>query len=98
MSVAAVITIRMKRILAYMRDRQAFTPETAIPQEEIPYADRWYFRRLVEYGAIKRIQSRCYLDEIFAQQYWRDRRKRAFWFLLIAMLLTGVGVLLWNLK
>lgn len=88
MSAAAVIAIRRKRIFAYLRDRQAFTPETAIPQEDIPYADRWYFQRLVEYGAIKRIHRRCYLDETLVQKYWCDRRKRAFWFSIVVIVMT----------
>ena len=94
MSAAAVIAIRIKRIFRFLRDRQATSPETAIPESEIPYSDRWYYRRLVEYGAVKRIGSMCYLDEPLSQSYLRDRRRRGVRFLIVVVILTGLYYLL----
>ncbi len=94
MSAAAVIIIRTKRIFAFLRDRQATSPETAIPESEIPYADRWVYRRLVRVGAVKRIGGMCYLDDPLAQSYLRDYRKRGVQFLIVVVILTGIYYLL----
>ena len=93
--VAAVIMIRIKRIMAYMRDRGATTPDRAIPTTAIPYSDKWYFRRLIRYEVIRMHGDSYYMDETAAQDYLCARRKRAiilllffFLFFVIAMILS----------
>ena len=88
---AAVIGIRIKRIFAFLRQRQAASPESAIPESEVPYSDRWYYSRLVKYGAVKRVGDRCYLDEDLADSYLKDRRRRA----LISLALVIMAFCLW---
>jgi hypothetical protein len=85
MSAAAVIAIRVRRIFAFLRARQAVSPERAIPESEVPYSDRWYFRRLVRAGAVKRTDSGCYLDEAAAQAHRRARRIRALVLLAVVL-------------
>ncbi len=97
MSAAAVIIVRIKRVFAFLRERQAVSPESAIPESTVPYSQRWYYRRLVDYGAVKRVDDRCYLDETLAQSYLRDWRKRALRFIALALLACCVLWLLWVL-
>jgi len=52
MSAAAVIILRIKRAFAFLRERRAVSPESAIPESEVPHSDRWYYRRVVAHGAI----------------------------------------------
>lgn len=85
MSAAAVIILRIKKVFWFLRERQAVSPESAIPESEVPYSDRWYYRRLIEYGAVKRIGDRCYLDDTLAQQYLADRRRRGLIFTTLAV-------------
>ena len=94
MSAAAVIIIRIKRVFSFLRDRQAMSPDSAIPESEIPYSQKWYYKRLVDYGAIKRIGSKCYLDDELAQSYIRDWRKRGITFIIVLGLLTCLYFLL----
>jgi len=86
MSAAAVIAVRIKRIFSFLREQGAVSPESAIPEAEVPYSDRWYYGRLVRYGAVKKFGDRCYLDEALAQSYLRDRRRRAFFFTGLAII------------
>ena len=97
MSAAAVIAVRIKRVFSFLRERRAVAPESAIPEAEVPYSDRWYYRRLVAYGAVRRIGDRCYLDEARAQAYLKDRRKRALVFIVIAALIFCIFWLVWAL-
>jgi len=97
MSAAAVIGIRIKRIFSFLRERQAVSPESAIPEAEVPYSDRWYYGRLVEYGAVKRVGDRCYLDEILAQSYLADRRRRGLVFTALAIAGACLLWLIWGL-
>jgi hypothetical protein len=94
MSAAAMIMLRIKRVFSFLRERRA---ESAIPEAEVPYSDRWYYRRLVAYGAVRRVDDRCYLDETFAQAYLRTRRKRGLIFVAIAVLTFGLFWLVWAL-
>lgn len=94
---AAVIIVRIKRVFSFLRERQAVSPESAIPESEVPYSDRWYYGRLVDYGAVRRVGDRCYLDEAFAQSYLRDWRKRGIRFVLRAILAACVLWLAWVL-
>ncbi len=84
---AAIIIIRIKRVFAFLRERGATSPDTAIPTSEVPYADRWYFRRVVKRGAVREHEGRCYLDEAVAQQYLQSRRTRALAFAGVALLI-----------
>ena len=68
-AVAAVIIIRIKRIMAYMRDRGAITPDKAVPAADIPYSEKWYFRRLIKNEVIRIHGSSYYMDENSAQDY-----------------------------
>ncbi len=86
MSAAAVIAVRIKRIFSFLREQGAVSPESAIPEAEVPYSDRGYYGRLVRYGAVKKFGDRCYLDEALAQSYLRDRRRRAFFFTGLAII------------
>jgi hypothetical protein len=94
-AVAAVIMIRIKRIMAYMRDRGATTPDRAIAAVDIPYSKTWIFRRLVRYEIIRMQGDSYYMDETAAQEYLSTRRKRAiilllslFLFFVMAMILS----------
>ncbi len=86
MSAGAVIVVRIKRIFSFLWERQAISPESAIAESQVPYSDRWYYRRLVDRGVIKKVGDRCYLDETAAQAYLEARRKRALLFIAIAIL------------
>jgi hypothetical protein len=97
MSAAAVIVLRIKRVFSFLRERRAIAPESAVPEAEVPYSDRWYYRRLVAYGAVRRIGDRCYLDEARVQAYLRDRRKRALILGVIATLAFCIFWLVWEL-
>ncbi len=96
MSAAAVVILRLKRVFAFLREQRAVSPESAIPESEVPYSDRWYYRRVVAYGAVKRVGDRCYLDETRAQAYLRSRRKRGLVFAAIAILVFCVFWLVWT--
>jgi len=94
-AVAAVIMIRIKRIMAYMRNRGATTPDRAISVADIPYSGKWYFRRLIKYEVIRMHGDSYYMDETAAQDYLCARRKRViilllflFFFFVIAMILS----------
>lgn len=97
MAAAAVIIIRIKRVFAFLRERGAVSPESAVAESEVPYSDRWYYRRVVAYGAIKKVGDRCYLDETAAREYLRAYRVRAFKFLAAAILALCVFWLVWAL-
>lgn len=97
MSAGAVIVIRIKRIFSFLRERRAISPESAVAESQVPYSDRWYYRRLVGRGVIKKVGDRCYLDETLAQSYFRERRKRAFIFLAIVIVVLFACWLLWEL-
>jgi hypothetical protein len=97
MSAAAVIILRIKKVFSFLRERRAVSPESAIAESQVPYSDRWYYRRVVAYGAVKRIGDRCYLDEALAWAYLRERRKRGLVFMVIALLAFGVFWLVWAL-
>ena len=88
MSAAAVIIIRIKRVFSFLRDRHATSPDSAIFESEVPYSQKWYYKRLIDYGAIKRIGSKCYLDDVLAQSYIRDWRKRGIVFIVVVVSLT----------
>ena len=92
-AVAAVIIIRIKRIMAYMRDRGATTPNRAVAAADIPYSDKWYFRRLIKNEVIRMHGSSYYMDETAAQEYLSTRRKRAI-FLTLFLLLFFVMVMI----
>jgi hypothetical protein len=81
MSAAAVIFMRIKKIFAFLRNRQAFSPATAVPLSEVPYSDRWYFRRLIRRDVVKLHEGNCYLDEPGVQRYLKRRRIRMVIFL-----------------
>jgi hypothetical protein len=95
MSAAAVIALRIKRVFSFLRERRAVAPESAVPESEVPYSDRWYYRRLVAYGAVRKIGDRCYLDEARAQAYIADWRKRALIFIGLAILTFCICWLVW---
>jgi hypothetical protein len=94
MSAAAIVIIRIKRIFACFKDRQATRPDSAMDKSEIPYSDRWYFRRLVSYGAVKQNGDKYYLDEQAACSYIRSCRIRGIIFILIAAALFGAYLLI----
>jgi len=97
MAAAAVIIIRIKRVFAFLRERGAVSPESAVVESEVPHSDRWYYRRVVECGAVRRVGDRCYLDENAAREYLRAYRVRAFKFLAAAILVFCVFWLVWAL-
>ncbi len=97
MSAAAVIGIRIKRIFSFLRERGAVSPESAIPEAEVPYSDRWYYARLVKCGAVKRLGDKCYLDEALAQSYLAERRKRGLIFTALAVVGFCTFLLIWRL-
>jgi hypothetical protein len=97
MSAAAVIIVRIKRVFSFLRERGAVSPESAVAESEVPYSDRWYYRRVVEYGAVKRVGNRCYLDENMAQAYLKAWRKRGLVFMAVAVLAFCVLWLVWAL-
>ena len=90
MSAAAVVIIRVKRVFAFLRDREAVTPETAVQIKDVPYSDRWYFRRLVRRRAVQVDGEKCYLDEDKAELYLRRFRVRALVFIGFALLAFAV--------
>jgi len=98
MSAAAVIVLRVKRIFAFLRDRGAVSPETAIPIDEVPYRDRWYFRRLIMRGAVRVLGVKCYLDEPAAALYMRRYRLRALAFLALVLIMALVCIALASIK
>jgi hypothetical protein len=89
--------VRIKRVFVFLRERQAVSPEFAIPESEVPYSDRWYYGRLIDYGAVRRVGDRCYLDEVLAQAYLMDWKKRGFRFMVFAVLAACVLWLIWVL-
>ena len=95
MSAAAVIIIRIKRIFVFLREQGAVTPESAIPTWQVPHSDRWYFERLVHYGAVKTVGNRCYLDEVRAEAYLKRWRKRGLIFTALAVVAFGLFWLIW---
>jgi hypothetical protein len=97
MSAAAVIGIRIKRIFAFLRERQAVSSESAIPESEVPYSDRWYYARLVEHGAIRRVGDKCYLDETLAQAYLDARRRRGLIFAAVAIVAFCLWLVIYGL-
>lgn len=97
MAAAAVIIVRIRRVFSFLRERRAVSPESAIPESNVPYSDRWYYRRLIDYGAVKRVADKCYLDEGPALAYLKDWRKRGVRFLALAVLAFGVLWLIWVL-
>ncbi len=97
MSAGAVIVMRVKRIFSFLRERQATSAESAVAESQVPYSDRWYYRRLVGRGVIKKVGDRCYLDETLARSYLRERQQRAFVFLVVMILVFGACWLLWEL-
>jgi len=97
MSAAAVIIVRIKRVFSFLREQGAVSPQSAVPEAQVPDSDRWYYERLIRYGAVRRVGDRCYLDEVLAQAYLEGRRKRARRFIAAAVLAAGVLWLLWEL-
>ena len=97
MSAAAVISVRIKRVFSFLRERGAVSPESAVPEVEVPYSDRWYYGRLIEYGAVKRVGDKCYLDEALAQSYLADRRRRGLIFAALAAAGFCIFWLIWGL-
>jgi len=97
MSAAAVIIVRIKRIFSFLRAQGAVSPQSAVPEANVPYSDRWYYRRVVAYGAVKRVGDKCYLDEAVVQAYLRARRTRALVFAVVAGLVLCVFWLVWKL-
>ena len=97
MSAAAVIAGRIKRIFSFLREQEALSAESAVAESEVPYSDRWYYDRLVRYGAVKRVGEKCYLDETLAQTYIAERRKRALVFLVSASVVFCLLWLIWTL-
>ena len=95
MSAAAVIGLRIKRVFTFLRQRGAVAPESAVPEAEIPYSDRWYYARLVKYGAIKRVGDKCYLDEPLARSYLASRRRRGLIFIAAALVVFCLFWLIW---
>jgi hypothetical protein len=96
MSAAAVIMIRIKRIMAYMRDQGATTPDRAIPAADIPYSEKWYFSRLIKNEVIRIHGSSYYMDETAAQDYLATRRKRAIILTLLLLLFFLMVMILSN--
>ncbi len=86
MSAAAIIHVRVKRVFAYLRDQGALSPESAVPESDVPYHGKWYVRRLVSRGVVRKNGDRWYLDEESARRYLRDRWIRAVIFICIALL------------
>ena len=86
MSAAAVIIIRVKRVFAFLRNRSALSRETAIPIQDVPYSNRWYFRRLIRRGAVQVDGEKCYLDESKARLYLQNFRLRALVFLALVLI------------
>ena len=76
---------------------RAVSPDSAIPESEVPWSQKWYYGRLIDYGAVKRVGGRCYLDERLAQAYLRDWRKRGFRFVALAVLAFAVLWSIWAL-
>ncbi len=95
MSAAAVVIIRIKRIFMFLRERGAVTPASAISTWQVPHSDRWYFERLVRYGAVKTVDNRCYLDEALAEAYLKRWRKRGLIFMALAVAAFGLFWLIW---
>ncbi len=93
MSAAAVIHMRVKRVFAFLRDRKAFSADTAIPLSEVPYSDKWYIRRLVKREVIKVHEGNCYLDETAVQLYLKRRRIRIFAFVGVVLLMMFLYLL-----
>jgi hypothetical protein len=94
MSAAAVISIRMRRIMDFLRERGATVPERGIPEAEIPYSNKWYFRRLIDHNVIRQQGDRCYLDEEMAREYLHSRRMRALYLFVAFLIIIVLGLLL----
>jgi hypothetical protein len=94
MSAAAVISIRMRRIMDFLRDHGATVPERGIPEAEIPYSNKWYFRRLIDHNVIRQQGDRCYLDEKMAREYRHSRRMRALYLLILFLAIIILGFIL----
>ncbi len=91
---AVGITIRLKKIIAFLRDHHAVSPETAILESEIPYSNKWYYRRLIRSGSIKKMDEKCYLDEPVAKAYLQRKRVLALVaFVVVIVLLCLYGIL-----
>lgn len=96
MSAAAVIAIRIKRIARHLKEHNAISKETAVPQDSVPYSDRWYYRRMVRFGAVKTAGDQCWLDEPRFREFQMHRMIKAVIFLgaaligfLIYLVITG---------
>ena len=98
MSAAAVISRRIKRIFNYLRQHNALSEETAVLQADVPYSDRWYYRRLIEYGAVVQVGDKCWLDEPRARAYRMARLKRGLIFIAAAAVLFILYLIVTQLK
>jgi hypothetical protein len=90
MSAAAVVILRVKRVFAFLRNKKAISPATALPIRDVPYSDKWYFSRLVRRGAVQLEGEKCYLDEVKAEQYLRGFRVRALVFTVSVLLAFAI--------
>jgi len=93
MSAAAVIAIRRKRIVRRFREAGATDVEHSITLEALGERPSWIFDQMARHGAFLSVPGgRFYMDERVAEEFLRQRRKRA---LLIAGFLLLLFLLLW---
>lgn len=93
MSAAAIIAIRRKRLVRRFREAGATDLEHAVTLEALGERPSWIFDQMARHGAfLSAPGGRFYMDERLAEEFLRQRRKRA---LLIGGLLLLVFLLMW---
>ena len=93
MSAAAVIAVRRKRLVRRFREAGATDLAHAVTLDALGERPSWIFDQMARHGAFLSVPGgRFFMDERVAEEFLRQRRKRA---LLIAGFFLLVFLLLW---
>ena len=87
-----VVSIRMRRIMDYLRKRGALGPERAIPKEEIPCEESPDFERLADNMVVRKRGGLCWLDEDTAASFRATRIRRVLVVVALCVLLVVLGL------
>jgi hypothetical protein len=82
----AIIARRISKVISYLEERRATSPEKAMPADEVPYSNRWYVKRLVDKNVIRRAGDNYYLDVENARAYIAKRRMLIIGCLIVFMI------------
>jgi hypothetical protein len=84
--VVPVVMIRVKKIFRFLEERGATSAAAGVPAADVPYSDKWYFRRLIDRGVVRRAGENVYLDLEEKKAWLRNRRRIALGFCLLAII------------